>query len=423
MDSSEENALLLEDLNDQKIREYAPAIAYSAFVMILGIFGNIFSIIYYGFKSTKTTTNNLITYLAVTDFVTCIVFCDEIIELCFTITFKDVIGCKFMYFTNHTLVVGSAFILTLISVDRFRKICRRQSWQLTVLTARICVGVLLFLSFLLSVRDFVILDVVQVNLTSPAQNKSIPGYYCTHTRDGDMKTTVTAFQLIDLATFIIVITTMVVLYSFVAREIWIQRKRKESHMLLVAAKSSVTESESTDVKGFHKISAEDTGSSVLNENTDQNVSHSDTKVDINTPQLIFSQLPEQKEKCFTVEGNIPKIGDDQSPATRNPTENNREHKEHNSKRKHADAIERKIAVMMIVITGASVLSFVPYFIVNLGVKRKSNTPEQEFSVGMQIALRSFMLNNAVNPYIMGLFNTQFRRFVKDIICKCQCLRK
>ncbi|XP_053405047.1 growth hormone secretagogue receptor type 1-like [Mercenaria mercenaria] len=419
MDSPDKNTKLLEDLNDQKIWEYAPAIAYSASVMILGIFGNIFSIVYYGFKSPKTTTNNLITALAITDSVTCIVFCDEIIELCFTITFKNVIGCKLMYFTNHSLVVGSSFILALICVDRFRKICRRQSWQLTVTTARICIGVLSFLAFLLSIRDFVILDVVQVNLTLPMLNRSITGYYCTHTRERDRKTIVTAFQLLDLSTFIIVLSTVTVLYSFVARELWIQRKRKESHMLSVQVKSSVPESESADVKCFPNVLIDKTISSAQDKIADSNYSHSDTNADIKIPQLVSSTLSERKE-IYNIA--IFETYNKSCEAT-NRTENIKEHKERNSKRKHAYAIERKIAVMMIVITAASFLSFVPYFIVSLGLKRKSNTPEQEFSVGVQIALRSFMLNNAVNPYIMGLFNTQFRCFVKDSLSKCQCLRK
>ncbi|XP_045215261.2 bombesin receptor subtype-3-like [Mercenaria mercenaria] len=416
MDSSEENMKLLEGLNDQKIREYAPAIAYSVLVIVLGIAGNIFSIAYYGFKSQKTTTNNLITYLAVTDLITCFVFCDEIIELCFTIAFKNIIGCKIMYFTNHTLVVSSNFILVLICVDRYQKICRRQSWQLTVTSTRICVGALLFLAFLLSVRDFVILDVVQVNVTLPVYNKSITGFYCTHSRDSDMKTAVTTFQLLDLATFIIVISTMAILYSFVAREIWIQKKKKESHMGISTAKSSVTESESAGIKGLSNISVVETASSALDEDTDPNVSYSDTKVDIKSPLSII----DKKEKNISVEFDLKNIADhDKFRSKKTTTENSKVHKEHHSKRKRAEAIERKIAIMMIAITGASILSFVPYFIVNLAVKRGSNTPEQEFSVGIQIALRSFMLNNAVNPYIMGFFNTKFKRFVKDIICRCR----
>ncbi|XP_060564882.1 D(2) dopamine receptor-like [Ruditapes philippinarum] len=403
MYDTEENAKLLEELNGQKIREYAPAIAYSAFVMLVGISGNLFSIAYYGFKTQKTTTNSLITALAVTDLITCVVFCDEIIELCFTITFENVIGCKIMYFTNHTLVIGSAFILILICVDRFRKICRRQSWQLTLKSARIGVALLLFLAVILSVRDFAILDVVQVNLTHTKENKTIRGFYCTHTRDVHMKTVVTVFQLIDLATFIIVISTTAILYTFVAREIWIQRKLKESHTYLSDVKCSMSESESTGIRRVYNSSMAETASSTIQEDTD------DVNISTSTP----NNDPEKKVQFFTVEGD--------RDTTHSPNKANNVGKEHDAhtKRKHADAIERKIAIMMIVLTVASILCFVPYFIVNLAVKRNSNTPEQEFSVGIQIALRSFMLNNAVNPYILCYFNTQFKKFVKDSICKCR----
>ena len=409
MDDTEENARLLEEHNAQKIREYAPAIAYSAFVMLVGISGNIFSIAYYGFKAQATTTNSLITALAITDLITCVVFSDEIIELCFTITFQNVVGCKFMYFTNHTLVIGSAFILTLICVDRFRKICRRQSWQLTIKSSRMCVAALLILAVVLSVRDFAILDVVQVNLTETLQNHTIKGYYCTHTREEDMKGIVTAFQLLDLLIFIVVISTTAILYSFVAREIWIQRKLKESHMI-------EAESGSTNARCVFTNTVTETSTTACTD-TDQD----DVKVSIDdNTKSTPDDGPDKKPSCFTVS----KYDDHDNTHTNEKAKNDgKEHEMHQSKRKHVDAIERKIAIMMIVLTVASILCFVPYFIVNLAVKRNSNTPEQEFSVGMQIALRSFMLNNAVNPYILCYFNTQFKKFVKDSICKCTLFRK
>jgi len=50
--------------------------------------------------------------------------------------------------------------------------------------------------------------------------------------------------------------------------------------------------------------------------------------------------------------------------------------------------------------------------------QQTQSSEQEFSVGVQVALRSYMLNSAVNPYIIGFFNSQFRAYVKEVMCKC-----
>ena len=44
--------------------------------------------------------------------------------------------------------------------------------------------------------------------------------------------------------------------------------------------------------------------------------------------------------------------------------------------------------------------------------------QQELSAGVQVAIRSFMLNSAVNPYIIGLFNSKFRAYVIGVVGRC-----
>ena len=41
--------------------------------------------------------------------------------------------------------------------------------------------------------------------------------------------------------------------------------------------------------------------------------------------------------------------------------------------------------------------------------------DTEMSYGIQIALRSSLINSAVNPDIYGQFNPNFRKFLKNLI--------
>jgi len=56
-------------------------------------------------------------------------------------------------------------------------------------------------------------------------------------------------------------------------------------------------------------------------------------------------------------------------------------------------------------------------LVNLYLQQAIST-QQDFSAGDQMAMRSFMLNSAVNPYIIGLFNSKFRAYVMGVMGRC-----
>jgi len=141
----------LEAFNAQKVREYAPAIAYCTTVIVLGVVGNAFTVAYYGFHVPRTTTNVIITALGTADFIACLTFTDSIIKICYTLTYKNVAACKLMFFCKHTLVMASACILVLVAVDRYRRICKPFAWQLSVKLANIVIVCIVVFSILLSV--------------------------------------------------------------------------------------------------------------------------------------------------------------------------------------------------------------------------------------------------------------------------------
>lgn len=80
--------------------------------------------------------------------------------------------------------------------------------------------------------------------------------------------------------------------------------------------------------------------------------------------------------------------------------------------------ERKISVMLGTLTLSSMLSFIPYFCVEVFVKPRLTESDFIQDTFLQLSWRSFMLNSSLNPYVIGLFSSKFRNFVRSLFpCK------
>ena len=491
----EETYRRLQILNDDKIREYTPAIIYVAIVVAFGVFGNIMSVTYYGFKCPRTPTNVIITGLGVVDLICCIILADEIIELCYTVTFKNVAGCKVMYFINHWLVFVAGNTLFFVGCDRYRKICQPFKWQFTVFRIKLAFLVIVGYSLAVSVRDFVILDVVRVNISMLNDDNPVRAFYCTHSDRDDIQGVITAFQIIDLITFVVVVGGSGVLYILIAIKLWKSRRRahpgggvKEETSAEVTTISNVDETSdpekdvTTDIpdsiignvkeksairytgdvielaETSEAISIPDTianagGERAEGVNAEQTTEGGDinTEINVDTDEEIGVTKSDNHNKinagdnCNVVDKDVIDNSSEEKNFNKDTVVNQRgspqsspskikafENKLNTIKKKvmfkasgltAEMKVEQKVTIMMIVITSVSIISFVPYFVVNLGIKSNSDTSDQEFSVGIQIALRSYILNNAVNPYIIGMFNSQFRQFVKDLFLRGTCMKR
>lgn len=545
----------LQELNSEKIQEYAPAIAYVSVVTTLGVLGNAFSVAFYGFNCPRTPTNLIITSLGTVDLVCCIVFNDEIIELCFTLTFKSVVGCKVMYFVHHILVLIGGTNLFFVAIDRYRKICQPFGWQFDVKRILIVISCMVVCSVLISSAELVIMNVSRVNVTKNTLESPIEAFYCTQTHDKNLQWVVIFLHSFDLFAFVVIVGGSTVLYTLIARKLLLSRNRSHRRVGIEHSSSVTMQNEMSstciDYSSTIGFKAESQTFAIPKDNDSENSDVKDkeksTKADRNRQYNLTSDDNEMS-KAFDSEAGKPEnvanseqferrlrnhsfeedVEFQETPciyssnfydeSTNNPEEtdikefdstssasiemtpsektvtsadgpgyvadppnaSNIDHvqtstltrvkrsEEISSTKAETDLfhsckqiiiatdtvnngikmssksclntpqlkrfidkkrvrfdlkrllqtaerrVEKRVTLMMLVITIVSVISFVPYFVVNLGIRRNTGTSEQELSVGVQIALRSFMLNNAVNPYIIGIFNSSFRQFVKRV---------
>lgn len=85
--------------------------------------------------------------------------------------------------------------------------------------------------------------------------------------------------------------------------------------------------------------------------------------------------------------------------------------------KRRSQTEKKINIMLAALTFSSVLCHVPYFM-TLAIARPGESPgEYAFNPLIQILWKSVLLSSSINPVILIIFNTNFRKFVKSILLR------
>lgn len=88
---------------------------------------------------------------------------------------------------------------------------------------------------------------------------------------------------------------------------------------------------------------------------------------------------------------------------------------------------KKYTIIMMSITIAFIISFLPYLGLvtwrTLAKDYEINLLNKGELVAFQIGIRSFLINSAVNPLIYGFLNTEFRHFALSVLCGiCGCFR-
>ncbi|KAK7489411.1 hypothetical protein BaRGS_00019355, partial [Batillaria attramentaria] len=116
--------------NEAFARTVVPAIVYLVVVMVAGAIGNSLVVYVYSVRFRMTTQHFLIVCLACSDLVICLLAMPtEIADLRFHFNFSSEHACRLLRFVTMFCAIASNFVLVVIAVDRYRRIChplRRQ---------------------------------------------------------------------------------------------------------------------------------------------------------------------------------------------------------------------------------------------------------------------------------------------------------
>lgn len=203
----------LQDLNDAEAKQRLPTIIYLTFLLAFGGIGNSLVLFIYGFKYNPSNLRCYVLCLAVLDLTACFISMpSEIVDNVYPHMFYSEGFCKFSRFIGDVSKLGSAFVLTVMAIGRYRKICFPFSEDMSLKTAKIMCVMAISLSVLLSWPTAFIQGQSIEHFPG-----NITGYGCT--TDDDYRPTKYPFvqATVLLVTFAIVFCVLIFLYG---RIIW-----------------------------------------------------------------------------------------------------------------------------------------------------------------------------------------------------------
>ncbi|KAL3881140.1 hypothetical protein ACJMK2_027598 [Sinanodonta woodiana] len=433
--SGSEEEMMLQKRSIELTIVFIPVIIFVCVLMILGLFGNSMVLYFYGWKTKKTSNICFILVLAVFDLLTCTLGMPmEIVDLVLNITFYNVAACKILHFLTYFTNDTSILILATIAVDRYRRICKPHTKQLSIKQVKIICGLCASASLLVSwpASILVMIETVNVIYTDPKNSTyqvNITGCDCTYTRSKQYAPYLWAFHAVHFIGFVTVTISLAVMYGLIARRLYYYRKRRFNFAAFNQRRTRIGKSTAdphiyrdsynlNDIK--HPVNSVD----------ELNMSIMDDRVDT-TDDILSVHMDRSKEQC-----NPPSNGASSLQDIFNleaiPRENKRT-MEINSETPGSQSIRLrngktensvvKHTVMLFVVAMVFVLSFLPYFGVAIkglfldGYEPNIFTDEQ--LIGFKLGYRFYLINSACNPLIYGFFNSQFRYHVYKKICSCR----
>ena len=373
---------LVQTLNDEMARLMLPATIYIIVLMVFGLVGNSMVCYYYGFKAKRTTNSYFIVVLALYDITVC-AFCmpTEIADIELFYTFENNVACKILRFLNYLAGIGSILTLLAIATDRFKKICRATAPQMTMRITKLTSIVVFGSALLLSWPSLAIYGSIKVNIPNDF-GIDLKGSDCTSTKDKQYRKYVWAFNIVHFLMFIICSIVLIVLYSIIGHTIYHHQKimrrykckRKISHSLNKETSLTTTSSNVESKTNVDNVSLDE---------ADGN--SSDARV----------------KKPATIKNSKTKLRKPETSASdREPS--------------GIDSETIKLTIVMIIVTVVFIVSFLPYLSLTVWRVYKGKHEAEFLSggglVGFKIGSRSFLLNSTLNPWIYGIFNTNFRQF-------------
>ena len=391
MAASKDLNATLQELNDDKAVLLIPAIVYTAVLMIVGFIGNILVIIYYGCKAKRTSTSLFISMLAIFDLTACVIAMPgEILDIRYFFMFENVVMCKLSKFVNHLTAAGSSLTLVIVAVDRHRRICFPFRHQIQVKHAFVSSIVCGSVALLLSAPSLIIYAPTQVDIPVPyTSNSTINGKDCTSTKAEQFSLFIWIFNGIYFLIFLLLAFSVTVLYIKIGRVVL----KHNRHGAVRTTSQSTTSQTSTNNTVLTDVSTNVTELPGMEQ---------ETEIKDNATDNIETMPKEHKRKRSYVVSEI----------------------KQNTKIKHEklDSKTIKCTIIMVAITAAFIISCLPYLALVIWRSFKGGYETEFLSdtelIFFEIGMRSYLLNNAINPILYSFFNDKFRQFIYMSVCPC-----
>lgn len=411
----------------------------------------------------------------------------EIVDMIHFYKFESAAACKILRFVNYFATIGSGGILIALAVDRYRKICKPLRKQFTLQITRTIIAIVCVFSFCISWPSLVFYNIVSVNITKVPGLTGCDCTMIRDNNYRMLITiynVVLFLCFIVAVTSLIVLYSLVGRTLFhisccfsrqydnsrdppsrrysVADSVATEIDRDESKRKSVSYGIEVQIKDEFDNKPLATITELQTVNNnkknrLSNHFEENNIELSDmsqsTKESVDFDETCYIENDPKSSDEYDNEFNrrsteiilqdvssgrtVAKLSKESSnqkkslkckeKISRNVSENSLSVAVW-SKRQPRKSISKRLntqqyTVMMIAITIAFIISFLPYLALvtwrTIATTYEVDILSDAELVAFQIFIRSFLISSAVNPMIYGFMNTDFRNFIFRRIC-CFC---
>lgn len=364
--------------------------------IIIGVFGNVLVIFIYNYKlSKKKDDRYFIPILAANDLVACIVGASYALSLnLLPVKFTNDILCKVLWYFSESTTISSGFLLIVIAVQRYLKVCKPLI-TFTLRWKQIAIVLCLLVSSIFAIPTLFFYG----ELTFPHPvNITIIGSRCGQLESDDpiFRAFVISYTVLEFLIAVIGCISFTVLYALIGKQIYkkfiIFKRTLTMRRRPIHKKNTKSESTTDNGKNRHSVDSLD--------------------IDID-----ISSVGDSKESI---------VDGENKPAKR-------------KKRRSLDLLQDNVSAlkahfhahrytyMFMAITLFFAISFTPR--ITLMVIESANP---DFWKGLidyprTIALclffyRFYIFNHIVNPFVYGFFDTTFTYEVKKLFCQQKDLR-
>ena len=366
------------ELNQEEVTRLAPLLTFLAVIGFFGIPGNAFVIYAFRYSCRRSNSHLFFVWLAMIDLFNCsIILPFEFVNVVNQYTYDNAWLCKMTISLTIWPTLTSGLTLTVISIDRYRKVCRPLKWQFSNRTARLLCLATFIVALLFSWPALILFglhrfDIVTHNMT---------GTDCAITDEYESTLYVRIYNGFLWILFVSTFSIIILLYIIIGRQIFKQMSKIK--------RLTRTQSELLRARG--------------------NRSNPDL-ISEDTTSMSVSYSPKEKNIYKSVDRSLSSISQSKVSTA---------YEESIERRiSHGQAKARKSALIMFLISLAFVVSYLPYLILRL-----KESMAHHFVLSMtdieralyKTFLRTYWFNCAINPFIYCACAPQFRSQLKDVL--------
>lgn len=154
------------------LNDIMKVVIFLAIIGLVGVIGNSLTIVYYR-KQSPTSINIFILCLAATDLCVAIIALAVGIESVFNIKINSRFACKTLFFLEYWSVGLSIIIVSIIAVDRYRRMCMPMKRQVDASCEKKIVIVTTALIMIIALRAYLTTDLVPKQIVFDSQRNAV----------------------------------------------------------------------------------------------------------------------------------------------------------------------------------------------------------------------------------------------------------